>query len=92
LGCKEVSNITSFSFVNNPVIENLQFDFSSNQNQLIQYQIFNINDQILAKGTIDAHRGFNTKTIPLPNNHSGCHFLLLFNDNVKEVIKFIKLN
>jgi len=80
------------SVCNNPVFEELQFGFGSNQEQAVRYQIYNINDQMIAKGKVDAQRGYNTKTIPVTFSQKGHYFLLLFNDEVREAVKFTKLD
>jgi len=89
---KNMRSLSALNLTKNPVFDELQFCFASYDNQSINYQIHNINDQIVAKGRIDGQQGYNTKTIPVTFSQKGHYFLLLYNDDVKEVMKFVKMN
>jgi len=75
----------------NPVSESLQFIFILNEDQLINYTIHSINDQLVAQGAVNGMRGSNKKTINLPLSQKGHYFLILQNEQSKEVVKFLKL-
>lgn len=90
--CKKESDISNLNIIINPVFKDFQFGFGSNKDQTVNYKIYNLYDQKIAQGTVETQRGYNAKTVTLPILNQGHYFLLLFNDDAQEVVKFLKLD
>jgi len=85
---ESLSNLNvSYNLANDMV----QFNFIIYEDQLINYSIFNINDQIVYKDIVESQRGVNLKTVNIPDLQKGYHFLLMKNGETKSVAKFMKM-
>jgi len=71
--------------------ETVQFSFFILEDEAIDYKIYNINDQLIRRGTIAGNKGLNTKTITFSEAQKGFHFLQIDNGVRKEIVKFMKL-
>jgi len=85
------SEFSDIQIIVNPVFESLQFAFVLNKDQLMNYKIYTINDQLVSEGSINGIRGPNNKTINFSHLQKGHYFLVLHSERFKEVVKFIKL-
>ena len=77
--------------VQNLANETLQFSFIALADKYIRYKIYSINEKLIKKGRVESNKGFNTKTINLPEAQRGFHFLQIDDGEFKEVVKFMKL-
>jgi len=76
---------------NSPAREQLQFSFINFEEQIVNYTIYNINEQLIRKGSATGNKGFNLKTIDLPEVERGYYFLQIKGKDTEEVVKFLKL-
>jgi len=90
--CTEKENLLSdLKIQNNPITQQLEFSFITFEEQPIDYTIYSISDQLLAKGSIDGIIGYNRKVIDLPSIQKGFYFLVVNNEETKVFRKFVKL-
>lgn len=94
--CEEtrcIENELNFSDLktNNPVKERLQFGFFTFQDQMVDYTIYNINKQVIRKGSVMTEKGSNYKRVDLPDIERGYYFLQIDSGEFKEATKFLKL-
>jgi len=84
--CTEKENLLSDLRIHiNPVNQQLQFSFITFEEKPIKYSVYSINDQLLAKGSVNSIIGYNRKVIDLPSIQKGYYFLVLNNEKNQSV-------
>jgi len=89
--CIEKELILADLNTNNPINEQLQFSFIIFEDQPVIYTIYNVNEQVIRQGSVIGNKGFNSKTIDLPDVERGFYFLQIQDAHTKAVVKFMKL-
>jgi len=87
----EEETFTDLKIVNNLISQQLTFSYIAFEDQPANYSIYNINDQLIQKGTVESDLGFNEKTIDISYGQKGYYFLMINNENIKEVVRFVKV-